>query len=184
MPARFDDGEEILSFQVLRSVSQHGLAMASLAALDGHGDEAIDTLLPILEVSRKIQPYSRTLVRDMIGCVIEHNSLATAAFILDTTAVSPAARNRLLRARAPGRRSQGRRPPFVLHGICAQFRGDEHQPGGGYSLFDGPTGPSPRGLRRGSLNVLSPYIYNPHATFNQIGALYADWQEHCGPPPA
>ncbi len=139
MPARFDG--EVLSFQVFRSFSQHGLAMASLEALDGHGDQAIDTLLPILEVGRKIQPYSRTLVRDMIGCVIEHISLTTATFILDTTAVSPGARTRLAHA-LPGGGFRGGRPPPVLHGICAQLRGDEHQAGGGYSLLNGPPGQS------------------------------------------
>ncbi len=30
---------------------------------------------------------------------------------------------------------------------------------------------------RAVLNGVSPYIYNPRATLNPIGDLYADWQE-------
>jgi len=54
-PTRVD--AEIPAFQPLRTLSQHGIAVASLQALDGRGDDAIDTLLPILQVGRKLQPY-------------------------------------------------------------------------------------------------------------------------------
>jgi len=91
-PARVD--AEILGFQVVRTLSQHGIAIASLQALDRRGDAAVDTLLPVLGVGRKLQPGSRTLVRAMIGIVIEHISQQTAGFILDTTAVSPSAKAR------------------------------------------------------------------------------------------
>jgi hypothetical protein len=30
---------------------------------------------------------------------------------------------------------------------------------------------------RAVLNTFSPFIYNPRATLNRIGDLYADWQE-------
>lgn len=172
MPARFDG--EILSFQVFRSISQHGLAMASLEALDGHGDQAIDTLLPILEVGRKIQPYSRTLVRDMIGCVIEHISLTTATFILDNTPVSPAARFRLAHALPGGDPEAGARHLFSTE-YALSYGAMGHSRVGDILFSMGRLGNHP--WARAVLNLFSPYIYNPHATFNRIGDLYSDWQE-------
>jgi hypothetical protein len=172
MPARLDG--EIPSFQVFRSISQHGLAIASLQALDGHGDEAIGTLLPVLEVGRKIQPYSRTLVRDMIGGVIEHNSMDAASFILDNSSVSRGARARLAAALWAGDAEAGARHLFATE----------------YALSLGAMGSSRVGdilasmgslekhpwLIRG-LNAVSPFLYNPHAAFNQIGDLFSDWQD-------
>jgi hypothetical protein len=172
MPARFDG--EILSFQVFRTISQHGLAMASLEALDGHGDQAIDTLLPILDVSRKIQPYSRTLVRDMIGCVIEHISLTTATFVLDTTTVSPAARSRLASALPGGDPEAGARHLFSME-YALSFGAMSTSRVGDILFSMGRLDKHP--WLRAVLNGVSPYIYNPRATLNPIGDLYSDWRE-------
>jgi hypothetical protein len=172
MPARFDG--EIPSFQVFRTISQHGLAIASLEALDGHGDEAIDTLLPVLEVGRKLQPYSRSLVRDMIAVVIERNSLDTAAFILDNNTVSPAARARLAAALQGGDAEAGARHLFSTEyalnlGAMGSSRVGDIMASMG-SLEKHPW------LIRG-LNAVSPFLYTPHRTFNQIGDLYSNWQD-------
>jgi hypothetical protein len=89
---------EIIAFQPFRAHYQHACAIASLQALDGHGDAALATLLPILEVNRKLEPSSRTLVRSMLARVGQRMAIETAAFVLDTTAVSPDSRARFASA--------------------------------------------------------------------------------------
>jgi hypothetical protein len=172
MPARID--AEIPSFQVFRSLSQHGLAMASLAALDGRGDEAVDTLLPILKVGRNLQPYSRSLVRDMIGCVIEHISLETAAFILDHASISPSARDRLAAALPGVDPETGARHLFSTE-YALNFEAMSSARAGDILIAEGNV-PN-RAWLRSFLNAISPFVYNPHATFNQMGDLYSDWQD-------
>jgi hypothetical protein len=171
-PPRFD--AEIMSFQVVRSLTQHGLAVASLEALDGRGDEAVDTLVPILKVGHNLQPYSRTLVRNMIGCVIERISLGTASFILDHAAVSPAARNRLAAALPETNPELGAR-----HLFSTEYAFDFGAMGSaraGDLLVAAGNMPDKAWLRT-CLNAISPFVYNPHATLNRIGDLYSGWQE-------
>jgi hypothetical protein len=174
MPARFD--AEIMSFTVVRAVSQHGVAVASIQAMDGYGDDAIDTLLPILGVGRKLQPYSRSLVRSMIGITIEKMSLNIADFILDTTPVSPAAKARLLAALKGGDPEAGARHLFATE-YAVQFGSMSSERAG--DLLPAPTTDfrNVHRLTRSGPNFLSPLIYNPHATFNPVGDLYADWQD-------
>src|ERR1019366_9436273 len=88
-------GGDSIPFIVLRTISQHGLAIARLQAMDGHGDEAVRTLLPFIQVGQKLQASSRTFVRAMIGTVTERTSLEAADFVLVTAPVSPAVRARL-----------------------------------------------------------------------------------------
>ncbi len=178
-PARVDT--EVFSFQVFRSISQVGVAVASLQALDGHGDQAIDTLIPILEVGHKLQPYSRALVRQMIGVVIEHLSLSTASFILDNARTSRAARLRLEAALQAAAAEAGARHLFQTeYALGVASFGDSRV--GDILKRMGPDGEQSR-LRRvlnrltPVLNAFSPLLYNPHATFNRIGDLYTDWQE-------
>lgn len=171
-PARVD--AELLGFQSIRAVSQHGIAIASLQALDGRGNDAVDTLLPILQVGRKLQPYSRTLVRSMIGVVIEHISLDTASFILDNAAVSPAAQARLAAALSGGDPEAGARhllsTEYAFH--LGAFKGAPI----GDILAESGLGDNHPCLRR-AFNAASPFVYNPRATFNLYGDLYADLQD-------
>ena len=170
-PTRFD--AEIITFAPLRTMSQHGCAMASLQALAGHGDEAIDTLLPILQVARKLQPSDRTLVRQMIAIVMERMSVQTAGFILDHTAISPAARARLVAALAvPGGGPAGARR-LVATEYVFTLRASLVRPVGDLLDVNSPW------LRR-SLNVVGPFVYNPHATMNLYGEFVADLQELIG----
>jgi hypothetical protein len=174
-PARVD--AEIISFQVFRTMSQHGVAIASLQALDGRGDDAIDTLLPILQVGRKLQPYSRTLVRAMVGVVIERMSLKTAAFILDNSAVSPAARARLAAALQGGDPEAGAR--HLLSTEYALQLGAV----GGKRLGELWAECGSRGMHpwlQRAFNAVSPFIYNPRATLNLDGDLYVDLQDLVG----
>ncbi len=89
---------DIPSSLVFRTMTQWGWAMAGLLAIDGQGDDAIDALIPILQVGRKLQPSARTLVRIINGIKIEAGSMRTAEWILDHAEVSPAARERLATA--------------------------------------------------------------------------------------
>ncbi len=169
-----DPHSDIPAFQVLRSLSQHAIATASLQAIDGHGDQAIDTVLPLITVSLKLQPDSRTLVRPMIAIVIERLALQTAGFILDTTPVSPAARARLLDAvkgsdPVPGARSLMERDyAFSLLAVAPK-------PAGEIFMYDDSLERHP--WLRDLLNAASPVLYNPHATFNAYGRLVGDLQD-------
>ncbi len=88
----------IMSFKSWRSIVQHTCAFATLQAVDGHGDDAIATLVPLLEVSRELQLSSRTLVRTQIANIAERMMLETASYVLDHASVSVASRARLLTA--------------------------------------------------------------------------------------
>ena len=174
-PTRAD--ADIPAFQPLRTLAQHGVAIARLQAVDGHGDDAIDTLVPILQVARRLQPYSRTLVRTMMAIVIERMSLQTATFILDDSTVSPAARARLAAALQAGDPAAGARHlmsmEYAFHlGVVDGKR---------LGAFWAEVGPGRRhpGLV-GALNAVSPFLYNPRATSNLYGDLCFDQQDLVG----
>ena len=174
-PTRAD--AEIPAFLPLRTLAQHAIAIASLQALDGRGDDAIDTLLPILQVARKLQPYSRTLVRSMMAVVIEHMSLDTAAFILDTAPVSPAARARLAAALQGGDPEVGGRHLMAM-GYAFQLGADGGRRLGDFWAEVGSGRRHP--CLRGAVNAVSPFIYNPRATMNLYGDLSVDQQDLIG----
>jgi hypothetical protein len=110
----------------------------------------------------------------MIAVVIERNSLDTAAFILDNNTVSPAARARLAAALQGGDAEAGARHLFSTEyalnlGAMGSSRVGDIMASMG-SLEKHPW------LIRG-LNAVSPFLYTPHRTFNQIGDLYSNWQD-------
>lgn len=86
-PAAYD--AMIPAFQPIRSYTQHACAVAGLKALDGRGDEAMDLVIGVYDVARKMEPTSRTLVRTMIGKVCQRMAIQTATFVLDRAKVSP-----------------------------------------------------------------------------------------------
>ena len=91
---------DLIAFLPFRTHYQHACAIASLQALDGNEAAAIDTLLPILELSRKLQPTSRTLVRSMLAVAAQKMAIETATFMVDSTTLSSAGRVRLASALA------------------------------------------------------------------------------------
>lgn len=95
-------GAEVLPFQPVRYYSQFAVAIAGLQALDGQGDAAFATLQPLIEVARKLEPSSRTLLRSMIAQVSQTQALSGARFVLETTPVSSAARARFAAALTVG----------------------------------------------------------------------------------
>ena len=160
---------EIMAFAPVRSYSQRAAAIAGLQALDGRGDDAIATLLPLVEVSRKLEPSARTLVRFMIARVMQRMAYDTALFVLDTTSVSSASRARLAAALNGGsggeagvRRLLAIENAFLLNlhfGDLVQRKTDD------------------RPVLLSSLNFISPLLYNPRRTYNLNGALTVDLQD-------
>ena len=127
------------------------------------------TVLKVLEVSRKLEPSARTLVRFMIARVMQRMAIEAAQFVLNTTPVSPAARARLTAGLAGGsggeagaRRLLSLEYAILLHLNFADLmlaRSDD------------------RPVLLAALNFVSPLVYNPHRTFNLQGQLTADLQE-------
>jgi len=163
MPARFD--APIIKFAPYRSMAQLGCAEAGLLALEGKGDEAMDTLLPILEVGRKLEPSARSLVRFMVGRVIQKMGLHTARFILDRTTVSPDRRARLAAVLqgGSGGPAGARRMLLIEYAISSNYL---------LSQFGDPNHQRPV-WKRGLLGLFR-FVYNPVATANRHGALIAE----------
>ena len=177
-PTRVD--AEFMGFSPFRSVMQHACAIAALQALDGHGDDAVATLIPLLQVGRKLQPSARTLLRFQIGIIGERMSLQALTFVLDRTTISPSTRSRLVAAlSAPGGGAAGARRlvaieyTFSLNTLLAYRLGDIVSSGAFYSFR------AAEPLRR-VLNLAGPFLYNPRATFNLYGALSSDLEELIG----
>jgi hypothetical protein len=166
-PARPD--AELVSFKPIRAVTEDACAVAGLQAIDGQGDAAFATLLPIFEVGRKLEPSSRTLVRAMMARVLQNVALQTAAFVLDTTTVSPAARARFAAALAGG--TGGETEARRLIAIEYAFSSSEANLDS--SLFLGEQSI----WSHRTLDLISPFLYNPRRTINLYGDLMADQQE-------
>lgn len=162
---------EVISFHVFRAIGQRGCLVATLQAIDGHGDDAIDTLLPILQVTRKMQPSSRTLVRIMVGIVIERLALRTAHWVLEHAAVSPAARARLAAVVQGGMGEAGARRIITIDyaGILG------HLVDNSLGDFVNNTDKSP--VARFALNAISPFVYNQRASANLYGTFLVEFQE-------
>jgi hypothetical protein len=159
-----DPAADVVSFRVWMALSQRSSARAIGLAMDGKGDDAIDTLVPLIEVARKLQPYSRTLVRGMVGVHVEKVALEAAGSILDRVQVSAAARGRLLAALEPNDGPGLARhlvlseyPNFVAVIRAARF-GDVAIQGDGHV-----------GLAQRALNFLGRLFINQNATVNAYG---------------
>lgn len=162
-PARFD--ADLIRFDVWRTLSRMTSAHATLLALDGHGDEAIATLVPLIEVGRKLQPSARTLVRFMIAVVVERVAVETAANVLDLTAVSAESKARLAAALAGRNPAAGaRRIVLMEYATFAPVFGTMKF-GEQFALTHGGVS---RVLRR-PLNFVSALFFNPNATTNMYG---------------
>ncbi len=161
----------LVSFQVLRTMTQHADAVAGIEAVEGRGDQAVETLLPILQVSMKLQPYSRTLVRSMMAVVMERLSIETAAFVLDTAKVSPGSRARLeevLREGYPGVDIRH------LYDCSYSFQmGLEPPVTAGTFVAEGSAAAAHPAVAR-ALNRIGPIVYHPRATANLYGVFCED----------
>ncbi len=159
----------IPAFQPIRTYSHYAVAVASLQALDGHGDAAMATLMRLYTVGRKLEPNSRTLVRGMIAKVIQKMALQTAGFVLDHATVSPASRA----AFAAEIASATSGPPGARRLILIEYA--LFQPM--LSMFVGGDaaenlgGPGGKIFQR-VVHVLGGIVVNPRATQNLVGDRY------------
>jgi hypothetical protein len=167
------DGD-LIPFMALRAVAQHGTGIARMQALDGHGDEAVATLVPIIQVARKLQPSSRTTVRTMVSVFIERLGVEAADFVVMAAPVSQAARASLAAALEGGDPKAGARHLVATnYAYCADAW---VRPAGDVVGSYRTSGDEP-GWARLLLNTAGPFIYNPRATLNLLGGLDADLQD-------
>jgi hypothetical protein len=160
-----DFSADIPRFDVWRFLSQRTCAIASLQALGGEGDAAMVTLLPLLEVSRKLEASSRTLVRLMIARVVQKMCYQTAGFILDRGSPGPVARGRLLAALQGGDPPAGARRLVLME--YAVFRTALVEA----SLTDAMDSVDWTASSRlpRAFNLATPFLFNPRATTNLYG---------------
>lgn len=85
-PARWGDGA--MNDRPFKALVQTGCAEAGLLALDGHSDDAIAVLLPILKVSRKLEASARTPNRCYTARFGLGQTVAVSRFVLAHTSVS------------------------------------------------------------------------------------------------
>ena len=164
-PARID--ADIISFKIWRTLSQHGCARATLLAEDGRGDEAAAILCTLIEAGRKLQPSSRTLVRSMIGVVVERQAVETALLLLETTPPSAAARPRFIGALGADQTAALARRTLLIE-YALQQPTLLHYRVGGHREADGSHWASI------PLNALSVLVFNPRATMNLYGEAMAE----------
>ena len=159
-----------VGYAVWRTLAHHTAACAGLQALDGQGDAAFATLLPLLEVSRKLEPSSRLLGRFMLAREIQKITVDAAGFVLDHTAVSAASRARWVAALQAGGGGEAgaRRLLAIDYALVFEAYAERFD----FNEFGGD-----HGRLWPAFNLLRPLLYNPHRTVNLLGDLYADMEE-------
>ena len=161
-------------FSLIRTYTRYACAHAEVLALDGKGDEALAILNQLTDVSQKMTATSRTLVRIMIGLVVEKSALDRVAFVLEHATTSPAARAELtatLRAGLTGEAGARRMMlvdyvtfmvPMVLNLRLGDLTGEY-----------GSGGIIPKMLGQ-PLNWIEPLLFNPRATLNLGGNYFGE----------
>ncbi len=173
MPPRLDG--EIIAFRPIRELSQRTCAIASLQAIDGQGDAAMETLRPLLEVSRKLQETGRSLVLQMLSVVVERMAMETAGFVLDRTSVSAPVRARFAAALdKPGGGEAGARRLLAGESILGQNTILGAQVGG---IIETEQEFS---VGQGILNAIDPFIYLPRATANLFTDFMSEAEDLIG----
>ncbi len=170
-PLRAD--AEIIGFHTVREVSLQSSEVAGLQALDGQGDAAMATLLPVVEVAGKLEASARTVVRLAAARTVRNHALAAAGFVLDTAPVSTAARARFAAALTDGNGGEaGARRMFDLDYVWA-LSSLLNRPLGDLVTFYDPERPwfvQP-------LNLVGSLVYNPRHTANLHGEVMAEARE-------
>lgn len=168
----------IITFQVWRLLSQRSVQMAGLRVLDGQPDEAIETMLPILNAGRKLQPSARSLVRFMVAIVVEKMTVLYALNITEHATISAATKAKLaavlaggVRGEAGARRLVGIENAYVMTSYHGKPIGDLL----GNVQF-GPDSKLKPGVRP-LLNLISPFVYNSRRTVNLMGELNREMQD-------
>ncbi len=157
MPLRLD--AETVAFAPIRALAQRGCALATLQALDGQGDAALETLIPLLEVGRKLQETGRSLVIMMVANVVERMAMETASFVLARAPISAAVHGRLQAVlQRPGGGEAGARRMVAVERVL--LRNTLLESGPDSLVTEGAAGSLLEALRQ----VFDPILYHPRAT--------------------
>jgi hypothetical protein len=169
----FIDAEEV-SNALVRSYAYHAMAVATQQALDGHGDEALATLQPMLEVGGKLLLSSRGPFHFALARSLQRWAITAARFVIDNSVVSSAARARfdaVLVARGGG-------PAGMRHYYAIQYAEVvESTPSFGRAVAYWTAGSL--NFMRWAFDGMGPVVFNRRATLNRFGDLFADLRE-CG----
>ncbi len=161
-----------ISEQVVRAYLDHVKAIASLQALDGQGDAALATLLPLVEFGGKLELSSRSVYHFNMARRLQRQAVWVAGFVLDTAAVSPAGRAAFARALVErGGGPGGARHMYVVR--YAEVVDAAPSFGRAVSVWHGYGSD----VLRGPLDVVGPFVFNRRASLNRYGELFADLQE-------
>lgn len=148
---------EMIGFAPLRAYIGHCCAISGLLAMDNKGDEAIALILPSLRVSRKLETYSRSLIRTSVAGFTQRNALSTIEYILNTTTVSVAMQRQLATALAE-RESVEEQVEHLLDVEIAAIAESQGRINWASNLPPGPT--------KQLIDLLGPVALNPRRTDN------------------
>lgn len=155
---------EIMRFDVWRIVTTNAAAMASLRALDGHGDDAVNILLPFLKAGAALEPQSKSLVRSMIARVVTRTSLEAIDFVMDHAPVGERTRQDLAAA------LQWENPKIaarrMIESDIPMMRAFFLAPESAFGRTNS-AGPQENALRR-LFRLGGPLVYNPHSTIGMF----------------
>jgi hypothetical protein len=162
--------------QPFLAISQLACAQAGLLAMEGQGDQAMDLLLPFVEVSHKLEPAARSLARAKLARLGQAETMATARFILSQAPVSPELRARLAAAIAIRDPAAGIQRIMLIE----TARAHEALYSSRVQTLGSWQGGQPTGWDRlfsEFLDLLDPLILLRRATANEWGAFARDIPE-------
>ncbi len=147
-----------LALNPVDTVVNLGCAEALILARDGHGDEAIAHLVPLLAVARKLDETAVQIPRYMVARRQIQLVTSTARYVLRHATVSPAARSALAAA-------CGTEEPDLpgLHRYFDAYHANMYESVLGAGAVGGLFGEGPVNFWR--------LFYNPHATANEFAAF-------------
>jgi hypothetical protein len=146
--------EGTIGVSQIRTLVQCTAAMASIQALDGDGDTAIATLLPMLQLVQNLRPFSRNYDRTLTAYMVESYMLDALGFVLDLAPVSPGMRQRVAALLPEESYDDIAAASRLVMLDYAQFCSHAKNKAAG-DLIAIPV-----------LNYLSPLLYQPHRTLN------------------
>ncbi|HWA28834.1 MAG TPA: DUF4062 domain-containing protein [Lacunisphaera sp.] len=175
-----DRAEDLTDLRVLDNLAtvpllQNSMAIASLQALDGQGEAALGTLLPLLEVGGKLEEATRGASYWRNAREMQDAAIKAAAFVLDTTPVPAGARDRFAAALAArgGGAAGIRRLYAVRHARLVQGTASF----GRAMIFSGWQSLE---FLRPEFDLVGPVVFNRNASHNRWGELFADLAELAG----
>ncbi len=149
--------------RALRAVARAAAAHASLLALEGRRDEAVEILLPVLITGDRLEADARTLVRRMTAILLHSQTLSALTFVLDQGPLEDdTTRARLAAALAPHQdAAEGARLLLLCeYALTARVL-----------TAYGQRSLSSRDLGLSDHELPFRPLFNPKATINQLGDL-------------